>query len=144
VPVHFDDLDAMGLLHNARYALLVERAMISFWTAQGWSFDLAKSRFRDGFLVVGEFKVAYKAPIVGVGSPLVTIWIEHLGTTSAKYGFRITSADRSILHAEGHRVNVNIDPVTFRPVPFSAELRAAAAQLELTTGPIGPRIGTGS
>lgn len=26
VTVHFDDLDALGLLHNARYPLLVERA----------------------------------------------------------------------------------------------------------------------
>ena len=26
VPVHFDDLDALGVLHNARYAVFVERA----------------------------------------------------------------------------------------------------------------------
>ena len=31
VPVHFDDLDALGVLHNARYAVFVERAMISWW-----------------------------------------------------------------------------------------------------------------
>ena len=29
VDVHFDDLDAMGVLHNARYAVLVERALSS-------------------------------------------------------------------------------------------------------------------
>ena len=27
VPVHFDDLDPMGLVHNARYAVLLERAL---------------------------------------------------------------------------------------------------------------------
>lgn len=28
--MHFDDLDPMGVLHNARYAVLVERA-ITAW-----------------------------------------------------------------------------------------------------------------
>jgi hypothetical protein len=27
LPVHFDDLDPMGMVHNSRYALLIERAL---------------------------------------------------------------------------------------------------------------------
>ncbi len=37
--VHFDDLDALGLLHNARYPLLVERAWSELWQANGVAFD---------------------------------------------------------------------------------------------------------
>jgi acyl-CoA thioester hydrolase len=137
VQVHFDDLDAMGLLHNSRYSLLVERAMSAFWAAKGWSFDPAQSRFSDVYLVVREFKVTYNAPIVGAGTPLVQIWIDRIGRTSAVYGFRIMSSDRSIMHAEGHRVNVNLDPGTLQPLPFSDELRVAAAELIRT--PTGAR-----
>ncbi|MFC4014409.1 acyl-CoA thioesterase [Nonomuraea purpurea] len=129
--VHFDDLDAMGLLHNSRYALLVERAISDFWADQGWNFDPAISRFKDIYLAVREFKITYNAPVAGAGEVLVDFWLDRMGRTSGVYGFRVLSKDRSIVHAEGYRVNVNLDPATFRPAPFSSELRAAAAPLLL-------------
>ncbi|MGA4990196.1 acyl-CoA thioesterase [Nonomuraea bangladeshensis] len=129
VQVHFDDLDAMGLLHNSRYALLVERAISAYWQRLGWAPDLAESAFKDVFLAVREFKVTYHVPIAGPGEPLVHFWIERLGRTSGVYGFRVLSADRAVVHAEGYRVNVNLDPATLRPAPFSDELRTAAEPL---------------
>jgi acyl-CoA thioester hydrolase len=129
VQVHFDDLDAMGLLHNSRYALLVERAISAYWQRLGWAPDLAGSAFKDVFLAVREFKVTYHVPIAGPGEPLVHFWIERMGRTSGVYGFRVLSADRAVVHAEGYRVNVNLDPATLRPAPFSDELRTAAEPL---------------
>ena len=38
VTVHFDDLDALGLLHNARYPLMVERAWTELWQEHGFRF----------------------------------------------------------------------------------------------------------
>ncbi|MEV4571262.1 thioesterase family protein [Nonomuraea sp. NPDC049419] len=129
VQVHFDDIDAMGLLHNSRYALLVERAISTYWQRLGWAPDPARSAFKDVFLAVREFKVTYHVPIAGAGEPLVHFWMERMGRTSGVYGFRVLSADRAVAHAEGYRVNVNLDPATLRPAPFSDELRAAAAPL---------------
>ncbi|MEU9831363.1 thioesterase family protein [Streptosporangium sp. NPDC048047] len=129
VQVHFDDLDAMGLLHNSRYALLVERAVGAYWQRLGWAADPARSAFKDVFLAVREFKVTYHAPIAGAGEPTVHFWIERIGRTSNVYGFRVLSPDRTVLHADGYRVNVNLDPATLRPTPFSDELRAAAEPL---------------
>ena len=34
--VYFDDLDAYQILHNARYLLLFERTIGSFWRHLGW------------------------------------------------------------------------------------------------------------
>src|SRR5687768_15399103 len=45
VQVYFDDLDAMGLLHNSRYALLVERAIGAYWGRLGWASDPVRSVF---------------------------------------------------------------------------------------------------
>ncbi|MFI6290182.1 acyl-CoA thioesterase [Nonomuraea sp. NPDC050790] len=129
VQVHFDDLDAMGLLHNSRYALLVERAVSAFWAEAGWRLDPALSKFKDVYMVVREFKIVYHAPVMGAGDVLVEFWLERMGRTSGVYGFRVLSADRSVVHAEGHRVNVNLDATTLRPMPFSPEIREAAAVL---------------
>ncbi|MEV7807183.1 thioesterase family protein [Microbispora sp. NPDC088329] len=138
VQVHFDDLDAMGLLHNSRYALLVERAIGAYWHRLGWASDPARSAFPDVLMAVREFKVTYHAPIAEPGERLVHFWLERMGRTSGVYGFRVLSADRApdqvTVHAEGYRVNVNLDPATFRPAPFSDVIRTAAAPL-LRTAP---------
>jgi acyl-CoA thioester hydrolase len=146
VQVHFDDLDAMGLLHNSRYALLVERAIGAYWHRLGWAPDPVRSAFPDVLMAVREFKVTYHAPIAEPGERVVHFWLERMGRTSGVYGFRVLSADRAAdqapdqarehvtVHAEGYRVNVNLDPATFRPAPFSDEIRVAAAPL-LRTAP---------
>lgn len=38
LPVHFDDLAPLGMAHNARYALLIERALATFWRHHGHTF----------------------------------------------------------------------------------------------------------
>ncbi|GAB3134225.1 acyl-CoA thioesterase [Microbispora hainanensis] len=129
VQVHFDDLDAMGLLHNSRYAVLVERAIGAYWHRLGWAADPARSAFPDVLMAVREFKVTYHVPITEPGERLVHFWLERMGRTSGVYGFRVLSADRVTAHAEGYRVNVNLDPATFRPTPFSDRIREAAAPL---------------
>lgn len=130
VQVHFDDLDAMGIVHNAKYAVLVERAITAFWLAQGWTFDRATTRFPDDLmLAVREYSVTFHAPISAVPEVAVRLWIEHFGRTSVTYHFRVISADGSVLHAEGVRAQVKLDPVTRRPAEITPELRKAAAQL---------------
>jgi acyl-CoA thioester hydrolase len=129
VPVHFDDLDALGVLHNARYAVFVERAMISWWAERGVSFAGGRPTSPDAFNVVREYAITFHAPVRGTGEIAVHFWVEKLGTTSADYRFRCTSADNQILYAEGRRVNIRLDPATMRPIPWTAEGRRLAAEL---------------
>lgn len=129
VQVHFDDLDAMGLLHNSRYAVLVERAIGAYWHRLGWASDPARSAFADVLMAVREFKVTYHVPITEPGEYPVHFWLERMGRTSGVYGFRVLSADHATVHADGYRVNVNLDPATFRPTPFSDAIRKAAEPL---------------
>src|SRR5690606_39834511 len=39
VTVFFDDLDALGFVHNARYPILLERALTTYWAERGYSYD---------------------------------------------------------------------------------------------------------
>lgn len=124
MPVHFDDLDAMGVLHNARYAVLVERAIVLWWTERGVLFSSP-----DSFNVVREYSITFHRPVRGPGEVSVHFWVQRMGTTSADYRFRITSTDGATVFAEGRRVNVRLDPATMRPTAWTDEGRATASLL---------------
>ena len=130
VMVHFEDLDAMGIVHNARYVLLLERALAAYWTKAGWPFDPSSRRFTEVFFVVKEFAITYHVPITRVGPVNVQLWLDHLGDTSAVYGFRVLSQDETVTHADGRRVQVRLDPATLRPAAIGPELRAASRPLQ--------------
>jgi acyl-CoA thioester hydrolase len=58
LPVHFDDLDPMGMVHYARYAPLIERALSTFWRRHGHSFHEGRPTTSDAFNVVKEVRKA--------------------------------------------------------------------------------------
>ena len=127
--VHFDDLDAMGVLHNSRYAVLVERAITAWWAERGVSFTGGRPTTPDAFNVVREYQITFHRPIRGTGAVHVRFWLDRMGTTSAEYGFAVASTDGETVYAEGRRVNVRLDPATMRPAPWTDEGRALAAHL---------------
>jgi acyl-CoA thioester hydrolase len=129
MPVHFDDLDAMGVLHNARYAVLMERAVVLWWTERGVSFSGGRPTTPDAFNVVREYSITFHRPVRGTGEIGVHFWLESMGRSSADYRFRVTSADGATVFAEGRRVNVRLDPATMRPAPWTEQGRAIGAAL---------------
>jgi len=106
---------------------------VAFHPEQGWSllcngvivFDDMGEILPNG----GENTITYHVPISRAGAVQVQLWLEHLGTTSVVYGFRILSDDGTVVHAEGRRVQVRLDPATLRPAPIGAELREACRPL---------------
>jgi acyl-CoA thioester hydrolase len=128
-PVNFDDLDAMGVLHNSRYANLVERATIVWWAERGVTFTGGRPTTPDAFNVVREYQITFHRPINSTGEVHVRFWVDRLGTTSVEYGFQVTSADGETVHAEGRRVNVRLDPATMRPAPWTDHGRTLAAEI---------------
>lgn len=125
MPVYFDDLDPMGLLHNTRYAVILERALSAFWSVQERTVNNDLLSHPDAFLAVAEFSITYRVPVSGAGKISVHFWIDRLGKTSAVYGFRFLSPDGETVHAQGHRVHIRLDPETMRPAPWNPETRAA-------------------
>jgi len=121
--VHFDDLDSMGMVHNTRYGLVVERALTLFWDEKGYSYRDGKLGHADASVGVAEFAISYKAPVFGTGTVYVHLAVDHIGETSVVYTFKVLSAEGK-LHAEGRRVHIRLDPKTFRPTPWAEETRA--------------------
>ena len=129
VTVHFDDLDALGLLHNARYPLMVERAWTELWRQHGVRFEGDWASAGDACNVVKELTISYEFPVSHTGAYAVHLWLERLGTTGLTYGFRFCSADGVTTYARGTRVLVRLDPATMRPAPWSDAFRAVGREL---------------
>ncbi|MFJ3232990.1 acyl-CoA thioesterase [Streptomyces sp. NPDC086787] len=129
VTVHFDDLDALGLLHNARYPLMVERAWTELWNEYGVRFDGDWAAAGDACNAVKELRIGYETPVTRPGVYAVHLWLERLGNTGLTYGFRFCSADGTVTYAQGSRVLVRLDAATLRPAPWSEGFRAAGQGL---------------
>ena len=121
--VYFDDLDPFGILHNARYLLLFERSIGSFWRKLGWSGPLDVQSNSDQFHLVRANNVEYLRPVVGVGQVRVRVWVEKLGRTSLTFGLRCLPLDEDVDYARGTRVVGKVDPETRRPEPWSDNMR---------------------
>lgn len=125
--VYFDDLDPFGILHNARYVLLFERAIGSFWRELGWGGPLDSQSNPDQFHLVRANHVEYLKPVVGVGRVRIRVWVDTLGRTSLTFGLRCLPLDEDIDHARGTRVIVKVDPETRRPRPWTEAVRKKLA-----------------
>lgn len=135
VTVHFDDLDALGLLHNARFPVLVERAWARLWQELlGLRYEGDWAAAGDACNAVKELRITYRAPVARPGAYAVHLWLERLGTTGLTYGFRFCSADGATTYAHGTRVLVRLDAATLRPAPWSDAFRAAGRELLRPSG----------
>lgn len=117
--VFFDELDAMKMLHNGRFAAHVERAVTSFYLTSGrrWETDPAKNP--DQFHVVRELRIEYLAPVVGPRRMRIDVSVSRLGTTSCTYAFVCRSDDGRVEYARGERTIVKVDPATHKPAPWT-------------------------
>lgn len=121
--IQFDELDALGVLHHARYVFLVERATIAFYFSCGrpWAEDPRDNP--DQVHVVRELGIEYLTPFRGMEEMRVGLWVERMGRTSCTYGFECTDPGRGTVYARGRRAIVKLDPETGRPAPWTDSFR---------------------
>lgn len=123
--VYFDDLDIFGVLHNARYPLLLERTIGDFWKKMGWGGLSELHRNPDQFHLVRVNHLEYIRAVEGIDDVRVRIWVKKLGTSSLTFGFSVLPTDEDTVFAEGYRVLVCIDQDKRRPKPWSNDFREA-------------------
>ncbi|HEU5427832.1 MAG TPA: hotdog domain-containing protein [Actinocrinis sp.] len=125
--VWFDELDMVGVLHNARYAIHVERAMTALYHS------LTGLDPSDSYVVVKHYEIEFLRPFTRErGELVVEVGLGRLGRTSAVYTFRCLSEGddgAEVEHARGTRTIVKVTRGDLRPTPWSDGLRAAVTQL---------------
>jgi acyl-CoA thioesterase FadM len=80
--------------------------------------------------------VTYERPLTTVGAVDLAFWVETLGRTSAKFGFRFQTGEN--VHAYGQRTIVKIDPSTLRPAAWTEPIRRLVTAELLVSGAIEP------
>jgi acyl-CoA thioester hydrolase len=81
--IWFDELDMLGVMHNARYAIHVERAMTA------WYHSLPDTDPSDVLVVVKQYEIEFIRPFTEERADLtVEISLERRGRTSAVFSFR--------------------------------------------------------
>lgn len=119
--VYWDMLDLLGVLHNAAYILLFERARTDFWRSLGIAGYGGEGM--DWPYLVARNEVNYRAAIRAEQEVAVYVWVAALGTSSLTFGHEVHAEDGALV-ADGRTVLVRIDVETRRPTPWSSRFRA--------------------
>ncbi|MCK2239877.1 MULTISPECIES: thioesterase family protein [unclassified Crossiella] len=133
-PVYFDELDLNGHLHNARFALHVERATSALFESLGYGWTGFADRHPDLVYAVRELNLEFLAPFSSPGPLRTELWVHRLGRTSCVYGFRCTDPTEGPTYARGRRAVVKLGPGG-RPEPWSATMRDILGGLHRAEGP---------
>ena len=130
-PVFFDEMDALGVMHNSRFAVHIERAQSALFEHLGYGWTALSERHEDINYVVRDISLGFTAPVSSPGLMRVEVSAERLGRTSATWGYRCAVAGpdgAEVQVAEGTRVVVKVDG-SGTPVPWTDSFRALFAWL---------------
>ncbi|GAB3029361.1 acyl-CoA thioesterase [Mycobacterium bourgelatii] len=117
-PVHFDDLDAFGMLYAGRYYPLVERGIIRGITKMGFPIG-----HEDMNVVIREMKLTFGAPIRRVGEVELEFWLARVSRSTATHEFVVRSEDGE--HVRGYRTATKVNLATQRSAPWGDGILAA-------------------
>ncbi len=132
--VFFDEMDPLGVMHNSRFAVHVERAQSALFEHLGYGWTDLSERHEDIGYVVRDIALSFTAPVSSPGVMSVEVVALRLGRTSATWGYRCTAGDLPVAH--GTRVVVKVDG-SGRPVPWTESFRELFDWL--AAGALGPR-----
>lgn len=138
-PVYFDEMDPLGVMHNSRFAVHVERAQSALFEHLGYGWTDPFTRHEDIVYVVRDISLQFTAPVSSPGVMQVAVAAVRLGRTSATWGYRcsVTGSDGADIQvAQGTRVVVKVD-ASGRPVPWTDAFRVLFDWL--AAGAQGPR-----
>ncbi|AFZ68210.1 acyl-CoA thioesterase [Deinococcus peraridilitoris] len=120
--VRYSECDAQKVVFNARYGEYIDLATTELMRAVGFGEALGSGEL-DYQLV--KQVIEWNAPAQFDQVLELSVWAEHLGTTSftLRTDIRIAGQERVICSAQ--TVNVQVDGQTLTKKPLSPELRSA-------------------
>lgn len=123
--VYFDELDALWVLHHARYLHHLERAQQVFFQKLLGVPDFNASRDEDIYVVVRNIRIDYRTPIREPGTIAIHYTVDRVRAAGVEMGFRITSLDGHTLFARGVRTVCKLSGKTHQPTNWSPPFHAA-------------------
>lgn len=123
-PVHFEDIDAAGLVFFARFFAYCHEAIERFFDDVEGGYVALVTKRNIGFPAV-HVSADFKAPIKYGDVARITATITKLGTTAVHFRFAFTRVRDGAAVATLEHVHVCTDISTMTKLAFPADVRAA-------------------
>jgi acyl-CoA thioester hydrolase len=121
IPTRWSDNDMFGHLNNVEYYRFFEVVVIAFFMERA-GIDM----FNDQTVTfAAETMCRFRKPLSFPEVVEGAMRVEHLGTSSVRYGLALFRKGEDEPAADGHWVHVFVDRQTQKPVPIPAHVRAA-------------------
>ena len=118
VTLRWNDIDIFGHVNNARYYEFFDTAVLGFLHLRDLGLGTGKAA-----MVVAENGCRFHREIVFADRLEMGLRVEHIGTSSVRYGLAAFVNDNQDAAASGHFIHVFVDPMTRRPAPLSTPVR---------------------
>lgn len=117
--VYWDMLDLLGVLHNARYVVMFERARFDFWSHLGVGPEVPGF---DWPYVVARNEVNYRSAIRTEQVVMVSVAVQSIRNSSVTFQHSVIDS-AGVVSADGTTTLVRVDPESYRPIPWSQDFR---------------------
>jgi len=119
--VNYSEIDAMGVVYHARYAVWLDVARTEYLRQAGMTYRELESR--GFFLVVGDLVMRYHRPARYDDLVQVRCWVRELASRRVTFAYRLTDAATGALlvTAETRMMSLNHD---FQPTRLPSEVAA--------------------
>ena len=146
IRVRWPDTDAVGITYNGAFLTFFDVARVEFRRAvtawrSGVSIDHPSvqdrlSEDRGVVFTLASTTIDWRAPSRVDNRLRIATRVGAVGKTSYTHEYIVTRLAGGVVVALGSTVQVRVDPVTLRPLPFDDEMRAELAgfQEALRTG----------
>lgn len=123
--VHFDELDALGVLHHTRYLIHLERAQQKFFEHLLGVPDFNAERDEDIYVVVHSLEARFRQALSNPGQIKIEYQIDRIRSGGVTMSFRILGADSGTLYCTGSRTVCKLSAETHQPTTWTPKFREA-------------------
>ncbi len=123
--VYFDELDALWVLHHARYLHHLERAQQAFFQKLLGVEDFNPQRDEDIYVVVRNLHIDFREPIRSPGNIKINYTLRRLREAGVEMEFVITSPGGETVYARGSRTVCKLSGKTHQPKGWTKPFREA-------------------
>ncbi|MFQ3226334.1 MAG: acyl-CoA thioester hydrolase [Lentimonas sp.] len=123
--VHFDEMDALGLLHRTRYLIHLERAQQKFFKHLLGVEDFNAERDEDIYVVVHSLESRFREAVRAPGPIVVDYRIQRIRSGGVTMAFTIRDPQGERIFCDGTRTVCKLSGQTHRPIAWSEPFRLA-------------------
>lgn len=118
ISLRWNDIDIFGHVNNARYYEFFDTTVVSFLHEADLGLGTGGAA-----MVVAENGCRFHREVKFTDALEMGLRVEHIGTSSVRYGLAAFVNGDSAAAADGHFIHVFVDPASKRPAPLSAPVR---------------------